>query len=153
MNQQEAQAAIAKYGSQTKAARALRVSRHKISAALQGAVTGSTNKPIATVHAPIVGTQSTPSQTIAGGFILRNTRLFSRKPADSLRSRFYKLRRDMGYPVETLAKQWGVSEETLRKHARDVDCLKFTETNPGEFIAIVVHPETGKAAKEQENAI
>lgn len=54
MNQQEAQAAVAKYGSQTKAARALRVSRHTISAALQGAVTGSTNKPIAMVHAPIV---------------------------------------------------------------------------------------------------
>jgi hypothetical protein len=92
-------------------------------------------------------------QTTQGGFVLRNIRLLSRKPADSLRSRFYKLRRDMGYPLQALATQWGVSEEALKKHARDCDCLKYTEVSPGEFAAVIVHPETGKDATNKENSI
>lgn len=80
----------------------------------------------------------------SGGFSLRGIRLLSKKPADCMKARLYALRRGMGYKVESLSKEWGVSTDTIRKHAKDHNALVYVEATPGEFVACVVHPETQK---------
>jgi len=79
-----------------------------------------------------------------GGFSLRGIRLLSKKPTDFMKARIYSLRRGMGYKIEDLSKQWGVSTETLRKHAKDHKALVYVEATPGEYVACIVHPETPK---------
>lgn len=80
----------------------------------------------------------------AGGFSLRGIRLLSKKPADCMKARLYNLRKGMGYKVESLAKEWGISADTIRKHAKDHNALVYVEATPGEYVACVVHPETPK---------
>ncbi len=80
----------------------------------------------------------------SGGFSLRGVLLLSKKPADCMKARLYGLRRGMGYKIEDLSKQWGVSTDTLRKHAKDHHALVYVEATPGEFVACIVHPETPK---------
>jgi len=79
-----------------------------------------------------------------GGFSLRGIRLLSKKPADCMKARLYGLRKGMGYKVESLAKEWGISADTIRKHAKDHHALVYVEATPGEYVACVVHPETPK---------
>jgi len=37
-----------------------------------------------------------------------------------------------------------MSEETIRKHARDLGCLKFVEVEPDEWKAMIMNPDTAK---------
>ena len=80
----------------------------------------------------------------AGGFSLRGVRLLSKKPADCMKARLYALRRGMGYKVESLQAEWGISADTIRKHAKDHHALVYVEATPGEYVACVVHPDTPK---------
>jgi hypothetical protein len=80
----------------------------------------------------------------SGGFSLRGIRLLSKKPADCMKARLYALRRGMGYKIESLSKEWGISADTIRKHAKDHNALVYVEATPGEYVACVVHPETPK---------
>jgi predicted transcriptional regulator len=61
-----------------------------------------------------------------------------------MKARLYGLRKGMGYKVESLAKEWGISADTIRKHAKDHHALVYVEATPGEYVACVVHPETPK---------
>jgi len=70
--------------------------------------------------------------------------LLSKKPVDLMKGRLYGLERGMGYPAADLARAWGVSEETLKYHAKNHKALAYVEATPGEYVPIVVHPETPK---------
>ena len=80
----------------------------------------------------------------AGGFSLRGKELLIMRPQGTIKKRLYSLQRGMGYRVDDLAHEWHVTAETLRKHARDYDALRYIELAPGEYAACVVHPETIK---------
>jgi hypothetical protein len=73
---------------------------------------------------------------------LSGVHLLSRKPMDAMKGRLYGLDRGMGYPVDDLARAWGVSAETLRNHAKNHNALAYVEATPGEYVPVVVHPET-----------
>ena len=75
---------------------------------------------------------------------LAGVHLLSKKPVDLMKGRLYGLERGMGYPVPDLARAWGVSEETLKTHAKNHKALAYVEATPGEYVPIVVHPETPK---------
>jgi len=75
---------------------------------------------------------------------LSGVHLLSKKPVDLMKGRLYGLERGMGYPVADLARAWGVSEETLKYHAKNHKALAYVEATPGEYVPIVVHPETPK---------
>lgn len=81
----------------------------------------------------------------AFGIPLRNVRVAEKRPSDSgMRRQLFSLRKSMGYPIDELAGKWGVSEETLRKHAKRLDCLMFVETAPGDWKHCVLHPDTAE---------
>jgi hypothetical protein len=80
----------------------------------------------------------------SGGFSLRGVRLLSKKPADCMKARLYGLHRGMGYRIADLSSKWGISEDTIRTHAKRFGSLVFVEATPGEYVACVVHPETPK---------
>ena len=76
---------------------------------------------------------------------LHNTRVLDSKPAsDNVKKQLYGLRKGMGYPVAALADQWGISEETLRRHAKKLGCLKYVETGPGDWTHCILHPDTAE---------
>lgn len=37
-----------------------------------------------------------------------------------------------------------MSEETIRKHAREMGCLKYVEVSEDEWIALIMNPETAE---------
>lgn len=72
-----------------------------------------------------------------------DTRVLDRRPPASVRNRFYGLVKGRAYPVNELARDWGISAETLKRHARDVECFKYVDTTGhDDWEACVMHPET-----------
>lgn len=77
-----------------------------------------------------------------GGFLLRNKRVLSRRPAESAAKYIKRLPKGQGFEPRELSEQWGMSEETIRKHARDMKCIKYVEIDEDEWAQLVMHPET-----------
>lgn len=74
-----------------------------------------------------------------------DTRVMDRKPPTSVRGRFFGLAKGRAYPVSTLARDWGVSAATLKRHARDAECFKYVDTTGcDDWEACVMHPETAE---------
>ncbi|MCK9602686.1 MAG: hypothetical protein M0R06_26800 [Sphaerochaeta sp.] len=73
---------------------------------------------------------------------LAGVHLLSKKPVDQMKGRLYSLERGMGYPVSELARAWCVSEDTLKTHANKHRALAYVEATPGEYVPVIVHPET-----------
>lgn len=69
------------------------------------------------------------------GFELKGVRLLDRKPHGDVRS----LKPGYGYTVSELADKWGMSQDTVRKRAREAGALKFVEID-GEWVQCVVNP-------------
>lgn len=82
----------------------------------------------------------------ASGFMLNNKNLLAKKPTDVWRGRFFALRRGMGYRIRDLSKEWGVTEDNVKQHAKSHGALRYMEDpeSPAQYIAIAVHPETPK---------
>ncbi len=83
-----------------------------------------------------------PKQSLSGGFSLASRRVLSRRPAESAAKFIKRLPNGKGYPPRDLATQWGMSEETIRRHARDMGCIKFVEVSEDEWVPLVMNPET-----------
>jgi len=133
MTREQVEEAVRKYGSQRKAAAALRVSRKTMRAALEGE--GRDDARPAVVSA------------VAGsGFLLVGRTVLSQRPTDVWRGRFYALRRGVGYRVDALAKEWGTSPDTVRSKAHAHGTLRYVEDPErlGNYIACAVHPDTPK---------
>jgi len=75
-------------------------------------------------------------------FSLNGVHLLSRKPLDVMKGRFHSLQKGVGYKIETLCNAWGCSEDTLRDHGKKHNALRYVEATPGEYITVIVHPET-----------
>ena len=91
-------------------------------------------------------TSSTPPTSeeapITGGLVLGRCRVLSRKPSDSASKFIKRLPTGRGFDVRTLSKEWGMSEDTIKRHAKDLGCFKFVEVSDDEWIPMVMNPET-----------
>lgn len=77
---------------------------------------------------------------------LNQKRVMPQKPQGSdCRRRIRDIKRGVCHRVPDLAAHLGISEETLRKHARALHCLKWVEMTPDNFEEAVMHPDTAKA--------
>lgn len=90
-------------------------------------------------HTPAPVAETTP---VAGGVPLRNLRVLPRKPAENAATHIRRLPKGKGFEPKVLSHEWGMSEETIRKHAKDLRCLKYVETSPDEWVSMVMSPET-----------
>lgn len=77
------------------------------------------------------------------GLPLPAGRVLSAKPQNRMRELFHTLPRDKGFPVLDLAEEWGVTEDTLAKHARRHGVLRYVPVD-GEYIRCILHPDTAK---------
>jgi hypothetical protein len=80
----------------------------------------------------------------ASGIALRGMRVLSRRPAESAAKFIKRLPKGRGFDPKALSHDWGMSEETIRRHARDLNCLKFVEISDDEWAALVMNPETAQ---------
>jgi hypothetical protein len=79
------------------------------------------------------------------GIALHSARVMDNRPQqDKIKRMLYQLKRGTGYPVEAIAEEWGVSEDSLRKNAKRLEALKYVEVSPGEWVLCVMHPETAE---------
>lgn len=94
--------------------------------------------------------QSTTTNRVSsatGGFSLAGKNLLAVKPHNVWKSRFYALRKGMGYPLDVLEKEWGVSAHTIKEKARrQYNALRYVESSErvGDYIECIVHPDTPK---------
>jgi hypothetical protein len=135
MTSEDAKALVAKHGTVTAAAKAAGVPKSTFyDWTRKGGKTVKVN-PATDTAVPVNGVAT---------FSLRNVSLLSKKPQDTLKGRFYQLKRGIGYKIEDLAKAWHISEETLLRRATDHHAKGYIEPTPGEFVCVIVHPETQK---------
>lgn len=85
-----------------------------------------------------------PISQVEGGVSLTGMRVLSRRPVDSAAKFIKRLPEGRGFDPKELAKDWGMSEETIRKHARDLGCLKYVEVSEDEWTPLVMNPETSR---------
>jgi len=87
-------------------------------------------------------TDSEDEAPITGGIVLGRCRVLSRKPSDSASKFIKRLPTGRGFDVRTLSKEWGMSEDTIKRHAKDLGCFKFVEVSDDEWIPMIMNPET-----------
>jgi hypothetical protein len=87
---------------------------------------------------PVLRSLKTGVQAIS----LQNLRIADKRPNEGLKARIYALRKGQGYPVTALAEEWVTSEDTVRAQAKRLDCLRFVELSPGEWVQCVLNPDT-----------
>lgn len=133
MDTAKAVEAYRKYGSFVKAGRALGCCDQTVARAVRRAEDDAD---------PKAGTDALPALR---GFALRaETRVRAKRPAPTVRARFLELKRGLAYPESDVAREWGISAETLRKHARDAECFRYVETGPDAWEPCVMHPDTAR---------
>lgn len=82
-----------------------------------------------------------PASVASDGVDLRGCKVLPRKPADSAAGFIKRLPVGRGFEPHVLAAEWGMSEDTIRRHAKDLKCLKFVEVEDN-WIPMVMHPDT-----------
>lgn len=86
---------------------------------------------------------TTPAATPAiEGVSLANLRVLPRKPVENAAVHIRRLPKGRGFEPGVLAREWGMSEESIRKHAKDLKCLKYVEVAADEWVSMVMSPET-----------
>lgn len=78
------------------------------------------------------------------GLPLDNRNVLSRRPAESASRYIKQLPNNRGFCSKELSKVWGLSDETIKRHARDLGCLKYVEVEEDEWKLMVMSPETAK---------
>jgi len=112
-------------------------------------LSGVLSYEVAEVRAAMNGeTPPEPQETLAGNLEaipLNQKRVMPQKPQGSdCRRRIHEIKRGVCYRVADFAMNLGISEETLRKHARTMGCLKWVEVSPDNFEEAIMNPETAK---------
>jgi len=79
-----------------------------------------------------------------GGIILNKLRVLPRRPAESAAKYIKRLPLGRGFDIKKLAQEWGMGEDTIRRHAKDLGCLKYVEVEPDEWLPVIMNPETAK---------
>lgn len=87
-----------------------------------------------------------PSETVvvpsSKGVPLEGKLVAMKKPADSIANNFARLPKGQGFRISDLSLTWGASEETIRKHAKAKNCLRYVDLGDGDWQPMVMHPET-----------
>lgn len=83
-----------------------------------------------------------PGPRSLSGINLASRRVLSRRPAESAAKFIKRLPAGKGFSPRDLAGEWGMSEETIKRHARDMGCLKFVEVSEDEWQSLIMSPET-----------
>ena len=86
--------------------------------------------------------QSEPEATGLSGVVLTQKRVLARRPAESAAKYIKRLPNNKGFHPSDLAREWGMAEETIKKHARDMGCIKFVEVTEDEWKPLIMAPET-----------
>lgn len=76
------------------------------------------------------------------GIPLKNVPIFSHKPQDKMKGLIYKLPQNKGFPINELSSLWGMSTDTIKKHAKRLKAYSYVEVDPGNYVACVIHPKT-----------
>ena len=109
-----------------------------------------TSAEVAEVRASMNGeTPPERQETLAGdleAIPLNQKRVMPQKPQGSdCRRRIHEIKRGVCYRVADFAQHIGVSEDTIRRHAKSLHCLKWVEMSPDNFEEAVMNPETAKS--------
>ena len=78
------------------------------------------------------------------GLVLSKLRVLPRRPAESAAKYIKRLPLGRGFDIRKLAQEWGMGEDTIRRHAKDLGCLKYVEVEPDEWVPVIMNPETAK---------
>lgn len=94
----------------------------------------------------VTGEAPTPTpatiQPTGGSYSLQGKRVLPRRPAESASKYIKRLANNRGFDPKKLSQEWGMSEETIRKHAREMGCLKYVEVSEDDWVALIMNPET-----------
>lgn len=102
------------------------------------------------VSARIAGVTETEPR--ARAISLADIRVSDVRPQqDQIKRRLCGLKRGVAFPVEALAEEWGVSEENLRKNARKMECLKYVEVRPFDWVHCVMNPDTAEQYNKERS--
>jgi hypothetical protein len=85
------------------------------------------------------------AETPLSGISLSSKMVLSHKPAPTASLLIQRLPKGRGFEPKDLSKQWHLSEETIRSHAKKHGALKYVEVSPGEWIPVVMNPQTAEA--------
>jgi hypothetical protein len=85
------------------------------------------------------------AETPLPGISLSSKMVLSHKPAPTASLLIQRLPKGRGFEPKDLSKQWHLSEETIRSHAKKHGALKYVEVSPGEWIPVVMNPQTAEA--------
>lgn len=76
--------------------------------------------------------------------LTKDIELLTSKPQTSAKDRIHKLKRGSAYEAGELATEWGISKGTVKRHAKEIGCFFFLRSKDGEWVEVVVHPDTAK---------
>lgn len=82
------------------------------------------------------------SADLPGGIKLTGKRVLMKKPPESAAKFIRKLPKHQGFDPSDLSRDWGIGRETIRRHARELDCLRYVEVEQDDWRELVLHPET-----------
>lgn len=99
---------------------------------------------VAAVRATMETVKPAAATPLSGGVTLTGLRVLPRRPAESAAVHIKRLPCGRGFEPRVLAQEWGMSEDTIRRHAKDLKCLKYVEVSPDEWVPMVMSPETAK---------
>lgn len=86
---------------------------------------------------------SPPAEFHAKGVRLgENVRVLPRRPVESAAKFIRRLPNGRGFTLRELSVEWGRSEESIRRHAIDLGCLRYVEVEQDEWKQLVLSPET-----------
>ena len=83
-------------------------------------------------------------ETDSQGIDLKKLKVLPRKPSESAAKFIRRLPLGRGFMVKTLSADWGMGEDSIRRHAKELGCLKYVEVEPDEWTPVVMNPETAK---------
>jgi hypothetical protein len=112
----------------------------KITANLNNCCSAADVQRVRDSMADVAPTPESPSS--AHGISLKSRRVTSHRPVETAAKYIKRLPQGRGFNPKDLSAEWGMSEETIKKYARDMGCLKWVEVSEDEWVQMVMSPET-----------
>ena len=89
-----------------------------------------------------------PESVEISGFSLTNKEILSHRPAETASLFIQRLPKGRGFAPSDLSRKWHLSEETIKNHAKRLGCLKYLNVGAGQWIQVVINPETAEGLTE-----
>lgn len=103
---------------------------------------GVTAADVEAVRHAAAGGAAKASRKAPKGVALKDLRVLSRRPADSAARHIKMLPHGRGFSPKELSDLWVLSEDTIRRHAKDLGALRWVEIEEDRWEQMVMHPET-----------